>query len=237
MNAQIAIDDDLLKDFYLFKQGKPCDTKRVMQLLSYYKPHLTCVDQLKRIGVNDASLLAQLASSDWIHQSIEELAQCTNLKLILTANASDYPYVNVAGGDAIEPNYTGTFKNVPRSKAILHLKALCQNASSIYIYDPFLKKYQERSTQTIMDGIFSLLPRNAITLYCDESSFSQATKSEWKRKNNQLNFRNVDTNSSYKGLHDRYLVIDRKVEIILSSGFDYLFDVQGDFTYVVRLFT
>ena len=233
MDAQIVLSDDLLKAFCQFKRGEACDTRLITRLLTFYKPHLTCVNQLKRIDNKDSVLLQSLAASGWIGQSIEELAERSSLKLILTTNQSDYPYVNIAGGDAIEPNYTGTFKNEPRIKAIAHLKALCQSARSIYIYDPFLKGYQERATPTIMDGIFSLLPMSSFTLYCDDGAFMQHTKSDWKRRNSELTFKKAE-NSPWKK-HDRYLIIDRKVEVILSSGFDYLFDTNGDFTYVVRL--
>lgn len=34
--------------------------------------------------------------------------------------------------------------------------------------------------------------------------------------------------------HDRYLIVDDKLEIILTSGFDHLNDSSGDFTYIVR---
>ena len=235
MDAQIVLEDNLLKAFYQFKHGEASDVKLVAQLLTYYKPHLTCVAQLKRIGISEATLLQQLAASGWVGQTVEELAQRTSLKLILSSNQSDFPYVNVTGSDVIEPNYTGTFKNVPRQKAIAHIKALCQAAKSIYIYDPYLKNYQERATQMIMDGVFSLLPMSIFTVFCDEGSFVQSTKSEWKRRNCQLTFKNTDSSSSYRGMHDRYLIIDRKVEVIMSSGFDYLFDTNRDFTYVVRL--
>jgi len=33
---------------------------------------------------------------------------------------------------------------------------------------------------------------------------------------------------------DRYLLIDNNIEIILTSGFDNLFDENKDFTYIVR---
>ena len=34
--------------------------------------------------------------------------------------------------------------------------------------------------------------------------------------------------------HDRYLVLDDKLEIILTSGFDYLVKTEKEFTYIVR---
>ena len=43
-----------------------------------------------------------------------------------------------------------------------------------------------------------------------------------------------DKRNTYKNYHDRYLLIDDKIEIILTSGFDYLFDENKEFTYIVR---
>jgi hypothetical protein len=34
--------------------------------------------------------------------------------------------------------------------------------------------------------------------------------------------------------HDRYLILDDKMEIILTSGFSYLSTVDKEFTYIVR---
>ncbi|MDM8567468.1 hypothetical protein QUF74_17700, partial [Candidatus Halobeggiatoa sp. HSG11] len=42
-----------------------------------------------------------------------------------------------------------------------------------------------------------------------------------------------DTKRTYDNYHDRYLLIDSQIEIILTSGFDYLFDKNKEFTYVV----
>lgn len=42
------------------------------------------------------------------------------------------------------------------------------------------------------------------------------------------------THKNYIKNHDRYIIIDDKLEIILSSGVDYLFDTGKDFTYVIR---
>jgi hypothetical protein len=43
-----------------------------------------------------------------------------------------------------------------------------------------------------------------------------------------------DRRNTYKNYHDRYLLIDNQIEIILTSGFDYLFDENKEFTYIVR---
>ena len=41
-------------------------------------------------------------------------------------------------------------------------------------------------------------------------------------------------NLNNKNTHDRYIMIDNNIEIILTSGIDYLFDTSKDFTYIIR---
>jgi len=43
-----------------------------------------------------------------------------------------------------------------------------------------------------------------------------------------------EINNSYNELHDRYIIVDRKIQIILTSGIDYLIDTSKDFTYIIR---
>lgn len=40
--------------------------------------------------------------------------------------------------------------------------------------------------------------------------------------------------SKYNDCHDRYLIIDGKTEIILSSGFDHLHNTTKEIAYIVR---
>jgi hypothetical protein len=43
-----------------------------------------------------------------------------------------------------------------------------------------------------------------------------------------------DTRSCLNDSHDRYLIIDNKTEIILSSGFRNLFDIESDISCLIR---
>jgi hypothetical protein len=46
----------------------------------------------------------------------------------------------------------------------------------------------------------------------------------------------VKTNTSprYQNAHDRYLLIDGKMEVVITSGVDYLFDTDKECTLLVR---
>ena len=41
--------------------------------------------------------------------------------------------------------------------------------------------------------------------------------------------------NTLKGRHDRYVIVDDKLEVVLSSGFDHLSADSSDFMYVVRV--
>jgi len=229
MDEQIVLEDDLLLEYFKFKNNEPCDNAIVQRLLTYYKPHLTNIEQLDRIKRGDNDLKQQLLQQRYKSENLEELVEKTSLKLILSKNKSDYPFVNIlkCKDEPIESNYTATFQNVPRKKAIEHIKALCQTAKIIYIYDNFLNKY----TENYLNSICNLFPKTNLTLICD---MEQRVRSYWKHCNKNLNMPTMPS-TPYKNFHDRYLQIDKKTEIILTSGFDHLFSEDGDFTYIVRL--
>lgn len=227
---QLVLDDDLLLDYYQFKSGNVVDTNRTTRLLNFYKPHLTNVSQLIRINKGDDALKQQLAQAGYTSQTIQDLANLTKLKLILSSTDNLYPYVNVMGGDDLDINFTGTFKNAPRQKAMDHIKSLCAQANSILIYD----KYLINKPPQLLNNLFGLFPVKKYSLIYQRDQLSQATISAWKSINPNATIKE-DTQGHYRDFHDRYLVIDNKIEIILSSGFDNLLSGTNDFTYVLRV--
>jgi hypothetical protein len=223
--SQIVLEDELLMEYFKFKNNEPCDTKIIQSLFNYYKPCLTNTNQLKRIGRDEnPAIMQQIAQQRNDNLKLEELVQETSLKLILSKNKSEYPFVNVSNPkEPIESNYTATFKDTPRRKAIEHIKALCQTAKTISIYDNFLDKCP--------DQIFDLFPKSSFDLYYDDK-IEQSIILNWKKRNPSMT---THGQHYYKKLHDRYLLIDNNIEVILTSGFDYLFLEDKDFTYIVRM--
>lgn len=227
---QIVLEDDLLQEYYQFKSGDLGNIFRVTRLLNFYKSHLTNVAQLARINRGDDALRQQLAQAGYISQTVEDLANFTKLKLILSASNSSYPYVNVMGEDELDMNFTGTFKKTSRKKAVDHIKNLCLQANSILIYDKYLCDKKE----DILRKIFDLFPMKKFSLIYHDGQLKQDTIAKWKSINKLVTIKK-DTRGNYRGFHDRYLVIDDKLEIVLSSGFDNLLSDDNDFTYVLRV--
>jgi hypothetical protein len=228
---QIVMEDELLLNYFQFKNNMNENPKLIQKLFTYYKPFLTNISQLERIHFgDDDSLRAQLLGNGYKNQTIEELVEYTSLKIILSNSENTYPYLNI-NNDKIEVNYTGTFKkDESRTKCIDHLKKLCKNAKNILICDNFLGKKMD-----ILEKVFDLFPNNISIDYEFKDTPQLDPKIILKLKNKKnLTKIAVNPNMKYKDLHDRYLLIDSKIEVILTSGFDYLFDSSKELTYIVR---
>ncbi|GFO73457.1 hypothetical protein BMR02_13395 [Methylococcaceae bacterium HT1] len=224
----LVLSDDLLQLFLNFKNGKVNNPNLVEKFLNYYHvPHLTCVNQLKRIGNEDTALLQLLASQGYIAQSLEDLVTKTRYKLILNTEKYDYPYVNI-DQDKVEKNFTLTFGiGENRDKAIQLITALCLDAKFILIFDRYFCD-RWNNTKNLFQKV---IPHKNITLLHDDHLTNKT--SEIKKINRTWTIK-CDKKKTFINAHDRYLLIDNKIEIILSSGFDNLFSTNKDLTCVIR---
>lgn len=223
-NYSFVLSDELQKEYCNFKEGKVCDRNLIENLLHYYKPSiLTNTSQLKRIGKDTSKQLeTTLRKSGFTTQSLEDLAQNTTYKIILCTDKNHYPYVNI-NGDKIENNLTACFfKRENRQKAIEHITALCRKAKNISIYD----KYSFLNGANI-ELLKSILPLKELSITYDSQYINVVALQEYCAK-----WTFIDR--TLPEYHDRYLVVDDKIEIILTSGFDYLIRNEKEFTYIVR---
>jgi len=222
----LVLSDELLALFIDFKLGRVDKPKLAEQFFGYYAPYITNTAQLQRIE-RGHDLLPQLAAKGLIAQSLEQLAEQTHYKLILNTEKSNYPYVNILN-DKVEKNFTLTFRTGEnRDKAVQLITALCADAQFILVFDLYFCQ-QWRDTQQLFHKI---VPKKKLTLLHDghlDIKISDIKKiyKDWTIKQDR---RNTFTHS-----HDRYLLIDNKIEILLSSGFDNLFSTSKDLTCVIR---
>jgi len=229
MHYSIALEDDLYLAFHAFKHGKADDTHLVERLLTLYKPpHITNVKQLERLGIENDPLRMQLSQAGLVNQAIEELAAKTVYKIILSATNGDFPCVNI-NGDAIKNNYTITCDpGESREKALLHIQALLADARDVVVCDRYMKDNWDLSKK-----IFNYFPDKDMSIHfiheLSKKCIGEIKKiaSIWKIKPLHAN--------PYSGYHDRYLLIDRKMEIVITSGIDYLFDDTKECTLLFRL--
>ncbi len=231
----LALDDDLQKAYLDFKERRDFNQDVIIKLLKYYKgPFATNTAQYKRIGREPSNEInQQLRGGGYTNQTLEELASAmTKYKLILSLDKNTFPYVNI-NGDNIENNLSGCFyRGESRDKAIQHIKALCKGAEEIYIYDKYLVTTGKQSTNNReLDLIASLLPKKKMKLLYQEGHLLDTDVNYLKTVFSTWNFQEKNNIPEH---HDRYLIIDNKMEVILTSGFYYLENITKEFTYIVR---
>lgn len=229
-NYSLVLSDELLSVLFEFKKGQIQNPQLVERFLSYYHSnYLTNTAQLIRINQADPSLLQLLSASGYVSQNLDELVKETRYKIILNTTNSNYPYVNI-NNDKIEKNFSLTFKtNENRKKAIEIIKALCAEAKSILIVDKyFFENINWKDTKKIFHEI---LPKNPLKLSFTNGKLKQVHIAEIKKIYPHWK---IPPSNNSKDSHDRYLIIDDKIEIILSSGFSYLFATDKDLTLLIR---
>lgn len=225
----IVIDDDLFREYHKFQKGEEFDKKKIRQLLHYYKQSLISnIKQYEDNGIElSPNLKSQMAHSGLRKQSLKELAEnCTLYKIILSSTKNTFPYVNIMDEkQRLENNYSASFDMAePRELAIKHLASICLHAKKIVLYDKYFS-----SKETNIDLINKILPKKKLEIIYNDINenhikLMQQNCSQWSfTKNPRMTNR-----------HDRYLIVDDQLEIILTSGFDHLNDTSGDFTYIVR---
>lgn len=234
MDYTLAMDDQMLKVFHDFKRGAlgEASTATIQNLLRlYHPPHITSAAQLKRVGIEDPSVLQQLANMGFTNQAPEELVGKTRYKILLSAEQSDYPNVRVQG-DHVSSQFVMSFKaGENRAKAHDWLSALLDHASSVTIVDRYLCHEQTGALKPNGKKFFELLPRRQLSVFVSRAQ--QKTISDIKKTCHDWTVKK-DTTTAYKNVHDRYLRIDGKMEVVITSGIDYLFDTDKECTLLVR---
>lgn len=232
----LVLSDDLQKAYLDFKRNCDFDRDVVTKLLNYYKgPFVTNISQLRRLNVDISPSLHQLLrSAGYTTQSLEELAAAKTIyKLILSEDQNTFPFVNI-NGDAIENNLTGSFyRGQSREKAINHIKKLCSKADEICLYDKYIvSSGSSQTNQQVLTFLASLLPHKKLKIVYQDGhlidkdvSVLQATCDKWE----------FEKRTHIPDHHDRYLIIDNKIEIILTSGFSSLINNTKEMTYIVRV--
>lgn len=222
-----VLSDTLYKQYHLFKEHQGYDKDVILHLLKFRcAEFLTNTKQLDDIGIGgnvSKELYISLKHAGFTKQTLEELAGKTDYKLILCDDRTDYPYVNIMS-DQISSNVTGCFyRNVSRDKAVMHIRALCRDAKKICLYDQYLNGS--------MEVLKLILPNKKIELIYHSKQLDTSAVASLQGYNPLWTFTPNDLLLTH---HDRYIVIDNKIEIILSSGFMYLDLTNKELTYVIR---
>lgn len=236
----MVLEDDLAEELCKFKNQEDYNDKIVEHILHYYKPYILLSKIYMKKYYSDPTILKSIIGANnniFFDESLEQLANKTLYKIILSKNKNEFPYINIFN-DKIENNLAATFsKQEERTKAKEHFKALFHNAKTLFIYDNYLcaNRNNQDSFKKFAEECF---PKQKLSIFYPPSlPFPQELRTElksickdWKITKNP----NTNNNYNYNELHDRYIIIDRKIQIILTSGIDYLMDTTKDFTYIIR---
>lgn len=244
MDFSMVLEDNLAEELCKFREkSENCNIKIIEHIFHYYKPQILMnLEYMKRYYDDEATLSRILStySNICFDNSLEQLTKNTIYKIILSKDKNNFPYVNIIK-DKIENNITASFsKNQERKKAKAHLKAMFEDAKSLFIYDKYLcsgnqnqKSFEEFANECFPKKILNIFYPNEEEIQFTQDLCSNLKQicNDWKIKENK----NQIIKNECINLHDRYLIIDRKIQIIFTSGINYLMDCSKDFTYIVRV--
>lgn len=235
-----VLEDNLYVEYHKFMNPHDSsgdyDKNIIKKLLSYHVyPFLFNKKQLDRINIDiPDNLRGQLNHASCRNYELNKLMDKTVFKCILSINKDEYPYLNI-NSDKIKTAVTGTFFSTEnRDKAVSHITRLCNNAKTITVYDKYLSKEEAKE-------LCALLPKKkglSIRIH-DKDIFEKTSKTYcFSDVESVLNTHCKDWdiepfNLLVNSHHDRYLIIDDKLAIILTSGFANLFNDSKEITYIV----
>ncbi|NVP00931.1 hypothetical protein HWA77_11975 [Photobacterium damselae subsp. damselae] len=252
---KVALDDTLFVEYFKFKNNKSTDHELIYKLISNLKmpfaqsnlQALRCINELtESLSIDEVhsiispELQTAYISGGLINESLEELSQKTLYKILLTNDESknEFPYVNISS-PCIEINYSKYCSpNDSRTSLLDHIKELCSNATKIVICDNYLPKHWQRTKNLFVD----ILPKNSLNIeYIEVPPYPNYTAYSIKKTEIEsicsLWVVSENTTNLYQNRHDRYLRIisdTNTIEIILSSGFDYLWRTNKEITCLFR---
>lgn len=244
-----VIGSDIGEELCNFKNNKSCNTRIVEKILHYYKnyPIFTTSALMQKYYYDFPTILKSVLSNtttpriDIDNSSEKDIAKHTIYKVVLCndENKKDiFPYIYI-GGDKVENNFTATFSKIdPRDKVKEHLKALICNAKEISIYDRYmLDNGNKESFQQFCNEILSINKLGIKIIYIHSNNDKCKEMGEYlKEKHPNLEWiAQHPTQEQQKNYaHDRYLIIDNKIEVIFTSGIHHLMNDNKDFTCIVR---
>ncbi|MDD9156863.1 hypothetical protein PVK64_11825 [Aliivibrio sp. S4TY2] len=255
---KVTLDDNLFIEYFRFKNGKSEDHDLIYKLLSNLKMPFVkapcqafrCFQKLNteendEYNLHDLfspALMSSFLSGGYPQKTIEELAKDSKYKLILTADSSkdSYPYLNINNPN-IELNYSKTCQaSVDRADLIEHLKSLCENADKVTICDSFFfSDWNVQGALTTEKLFDDILPKKILTIEFvgygtktrQRKPYIEGKHVEWTMEGYQGERYSLNSN------HDRYFIIHKPnstIEVILSSGFIYLWKNTKEITCVLR---
>ena len=232
-----VMEDALFEEYHKFmnpkEYGGEFDKDIVKKLLSYHiYPFLFNKRQYERLNLDiPNNLKSQFQHTSWKNVELTTLANETVFKCILSKDKNIFPYINI-NCDKVKTSLTGTFFSLEsREKALAHIERLCKDARTITIHDKYLSVDEAQK-------ICGLLPaRKGLTIRIHNRNISNTTYIFTNINtvfcNHCKDWTVEPTDLLVNSHHDRYMIIDDNLAVILTSGFSNLFSDPKDITYIV----
>ncbi len=241
---QVVLDDALYKEYNAYKSSNlqnavPYSQDKIARILKFSGGDiLTNYAQYDRIVVQkDKNKQTALLKDSNKNKTLEELAKDTAYKIILTddKNKKKYPYVNI-DDDEIDMVLGGfIMRGKSRSKAIEHIKNLCTDARSVMVYDNFFSWTPEK-TKNNVKILTDILPKNRkleVIYHKDPKNGAHFSEECIKLINSEApKWTILDRN--LPDHHDRYIIVNETIQIIITSGFDHINNSNKEISYIVR---
>ncbi len=225
----MVLDHSLFVEYWKFRRGEGYNKHIVNKILAYYhNEFLTNVGQFEQNNIQiDRRLKNELAKNGFVSQNLQELAALTTYKIILTDGQTNFPYVNINEGrfnPAMTAFYAG---DMERGAAMDYLRNLCQGARKcILLYDGYINVAHD------LDNLLKyIIPNKQIQFVFPFSKITVDHRNELQRTHDKLSFKDLGNVPKH---HDRYLIIDDSIEVVLTSGFEYLMNQKKEISLVIR---
>lgn len=228
-NYGMVLDHNLFVEYNKFIQGEGYNRPLVSKMLSFFHGgFLTNVRQYTENGVQiKTNLKSELIKNGLNSQSLEELAALTTYKIILTDERKQYPFVNIKESrftPVLSAFYEGDSNRIAAKD---YLRNLCKGAKkSILLYDLYISEAHD------LDALLAyILPNSKIQFTFSFNKISVAHRNRLQASHPNLSFKNLE---GVRRHHDRYLIIDGTIEVVLTSGFEYLQNQKKEISLVIR---
>ena len=244
--SYIVLEESLINEFFKFYYNKNYNPEIIQKIFNHFKPFLLTNEQIVKYFENDNIALQQALSTqipycEYIDTDSElysenfynDMLEKSKYKILLTQNASSLSTLvchKICIDDKPTHIYAKKFESSSnREKAQKHIISLMKNANKITIIDKFLYK------ENIINNLINWFTENKLN---HEIEFTlKGQKSQLSRNTITSRFNNNGYNVTCKLIddttHDRYIIIDDKISINLTSGLEYLFNIDKDFTYII----
>ncbi len=236
MEFSYLLSDELAELYLNYKKGEKVNQTLLELFFSFYEPVPFCsLDQFNKYAPENVEARQALMASEYNAKSEEQILNETKYKIKLTTDCNRYPCVNINNGNLKKEIVISYKAGESRDETIKHLKNLCKNAHNIVICDKYMFKSTRLENSPIVLFFDNIIDnQNNINIFYKTSDEDIQKHLTYLKRIRPKCTLKACSNKVYKDVHDRYILIDSKLEIILSSGVDYLFDTTKEISLICR---